>query len=128
MKYIISERPPLRPKTKIPKRTLKVSESELIDLVGMIIESNEDINLIMKRRHGGLLQSIQKQIEETDPNMFGDEFEYADNIISWALDDIFAHPGDEWLEDRYDELMDYSKERFAEELFEIYRNMNRKEN
>jgi hypothetical protein len=119
--------PPLRPKTKIPKRTLKVSESELIDLVGMIIESNEDINLIMKRRHVGLLQSIQKQIEETDPNMFGDEFEYADNIISWALDDIFAQPGNEWLEDRYDELMDYSKEKFAEKLFEVYRNMNHKD-
>ena len=112
--------PPLRPKTKIPKRTLKVSESELIDLVGMIIESNEDINLIMKRRHGGFLQSIQKQIEKTDPNMFGDEFEYADNIISWALDDIFAHPGDEWLEDRRDDLLDYAKEEFGDQLFDFY--------
>jgi len=116
--------PPLKPKTRIPKRTLKVSESELIDLVGMIIESNDDIRSRMKRRHGGLLQSIQKQVEEeNNPENFGDEFEYADNILSWAISDFIEQPGNEWLENRYDDLLDYAKEEFGEELFEVYRDL-----
>jgi hypothetical protein len=107
---------------------LKITESELVNMVRMIIESDDDIRVHMKRRHGGLLQSIQKQVaEETDPNVFGDEFEYADNILSWALNDFMEEPGNEWLQDRVDELMDYAKEEFGEELFEVYRDMDNEE-
>jgi hypothetical protein len=120
--------PPLEPKTKFNKMKIKVTESELVNMVRTIIESDDDIRVHMKRRHGGLLQSIQKQVaEETDPNVFGDEFEYADNILSWALNDFMEEPGNEWLQDRVDELMDYAKEEFGEELFEVYRDMDNEE-
>jgi hypothetical protein len=116
--------PPLKPKTRIPKRTLKVSESELIDLVGMIIESNDDIRSRMKRRHGALLSIIQDEVaQESNPDNFGDEFEFADNILSWSIDKFISQPGNEWLEDRYDDLLDYAKEEFGEELFEVYRDL-----
>ena len=59
--------------------------------------------------------------------MFGDEFEYADNILSWAISDFMEEPGNEWLQDRSDELMDYAKEEFGEELFEVYRDMDNEE-
>jgi hypothetical protein len=118
--------PPLGPKTKFDKMKIKVTESELVGIIKRIVESDDDdIRVYMKRRQGGLLQSIQKQVEEeTDPNVFGDEFEYADNILSWALSDFVEQPGNEWLEDRYDELLDYAKEEFGEELFEVYRDMS----
>jgi len=120
--------PPLEPKTKFNKMKIKVTESELVNMVRTIIESDDDIRVHMKRRHGGLLQSIQKQVaEETDPNVFGDEFEYADNILSWALNDFMEEPGNEWLQDRSDEIMDYAKEEFGEELFEVYREMDNEE-
>jgi hypothetical protein len=117
--------PPLGPKTKFDKMKIKVTESELVGIIKRIVESDDDdIRVYMKRRHGGLLQSIQKQVaEETDPSVFGDEFEYADNILSWALNDFVEEPGNEWLQDRSDELMDYAKEEFGEELFEVYRDM-----
>jgi hypothetical protein len=118
--------PPLEPKTKFDKMKIKIKESELVNIIKRLVESDDDdIRVYMKRRHGGLLQSIQKQVaEETNPENFGDEFEYADNILSWAIGDFIVQPGNEWLEDRYDEILDYAKEEFAEELFEVYRDMD----
>jgi len=118
--------PPLEPKTKFDKMKIKIKESELVDIIKRLVESDDDdIRVYMKRRHGGLLLSIQKQVaEETNPEDFGDEFEYADNILSWAIGDFIEQPGNEWLEDRYNEILDYAKEEFAEELFEVYRDMD----
>jgi hypothetical protein len=117
--------PPLRPKTKIPKRTLKVSESELVSIIKRIVESDDDdIRSRMKRRHGALLSIIQDEVaQESNPDNFGDEFEFADNILSWSIDRFISQPGNEWLEDRHDDLLDYAKEEFGEELFEVYRDI-----
>jgi hypothetical protein len=120
--------PPLKPKTKFSKMKVSVTESDLVSIIKRIVESDDDIRIYMKRRHGGLLQSIQNQVaEETDPKVFGDEFEYADNILSWALDEFISQPGNKWLGDRHDELLDYAKEEFGEELFEVYRDMDHEE-
>jgi hypothetical protein len=90
----------------------------------MIIESNDDIRSRMKRRHGALLSIIQDEVaQESNPDNFGDEFEFADNILSWSIDKFISQPGNEWLEDRYDDLLDYTKEEFGEELFEVYRDL-----
>jgi hypothetical protein len=119
--------PPLGPKTKFDKMKIKVTESELVNIIKRIVESDDDdddIRSRMKRRHGALLSIIQDEVaQESDPDNFSDEFEFADNILSWSIDKFISQPGNEWLEDRHDELLDYAKEEFGEELFEVYRDI-----
>jgi hypothetical protein len=56
---------------------------------------------------------------------FGDEFEYADNVISYAVDEFMTIDEDIFEDERYDEweemLIEMCKEKFAERLFEAYR-------
>jgi hypothetical protein len=99
---------------------IKLTESELINIVKMIIEDSDDLMSRMKRRQGELSNLVQKQVEQETTDNFEDEFEYADNILSWALDEFIDQPGNEWLEDRRDELLDYAKEEFGDQLFDIY--------
>ena len=99
---------------------IKLTESELINMVKMIIEDSDDLMSRMKRRQGELSNLVQKQVEQETTDNFGDEFEYADNILSWALDEFIDQPGNEWMEDRRDELLDYAKEEFGDQLFDIY--------
>jgi hypothetical protein len=52
---------------------------------------------------------------------FSDEFEYADNIISSAIDNFFAETGqDPEKDDLFDELHDICKDWFGEELLSSY--------
>jgi hypothetical protein len=89
---------------------------------GVVISEQEDeIESRMRRRKDELINLIQFNVGENDPNNYSDEFEWADNIITWSVDELVEQPGNEWLSDRYSELMDYAKEEFAEELFEVYR-------
>jgi len=107
---------------KIKKMKIKLTESELVNMVKMIIEDSDDLMSRMKRRQGELSNLVQKQVDQEDnnPDNFGDEFEYADNILSWALDEFIDQPGNEWLEDRRDDLLDYAKEEFGDQLFDLY--------
>lgn len=87
------------------------------------------IPLWLKRRIGEdnlktfLDQSIQQQ--PTPCSDFSDEFEYADNIISWACDDFLTVDESLSLGEDYDEIYnlvyDYIKETFGFELLELYR-------
>ena len=56
---------------------------------------------------------------------FGDEFEYADNVISYAVNEFMTIDEDIFEDERYDEweemLIEMCKEKFAERLFEAYR-------
>jgi hypothetical protein len=99
---------------------IKLTESELVNMVKMIIEDTDDLMSRMKRRQGELSNLVQKQVEQETTDNFEDEFEYADNILSWALGEFIDQPGNEWLEDRRDELLDYAKEEFGDQLFDIY--------
>jgi hypothetical protein len=50
-----------------------------------------------------------------------DEFEYADNIISSAIDNFFAETGQDYEnDDLFDELHDICKDWFGEELLSSY--------
>jgi hypothetical protein len=52
---------------------------------------------------------------------FSDEFEYADNIISSAIDNFFAETGQDYEnDDLFDELHDICKDWFGEELLSSY--------
>ncbi len=87
------------------------------------------IPLWLKRRMGDdnlktfVDQSIQQQ--PTLCSDFSDEFEYADNIISWACDDFLTVEENLSLGEDYDEIYsfiyDYIKELFGFELLELYR-------
>ena len=101
---------------------IKLTESELVNMVKMIIEDSDDLMSRMKRRQEELSNLVQKQVEHEDnnPDNFSDEFEYADGILSWALDEFIDQPGNEWLEDRHDDLLDYAKEEFGDQLFDLY--------
>ena len=56
---------------------------------------------------------------------FGDEFEYADNVISYAVNQFMTIDEDIFEDERYDEweerLVEMCKEKFGERLFEAYR-------
>lgn len=77
-------------------------------------------------------ESMKKYITTAEINFptlcddFGDEFEYADNVIRWAVDDFLTSNEDSYLDEMYDEIhdliVDWCKGWFGEYLFEIYRN------
>lgn len=62
-------------------------------------------------------EEFQNLISNTDSSEFGDEFEYADNMISWSLSDYYDSPF-------YDDLYDYIKQNYSEYLFDIYQSEN----
>jgi hypothetical protein len=62
-------------------------------------------------------KEFQNLISNTDSSEFGDEFEYADNMISWSLSDYYDSPF-------YDDLYDYIKQNYSEYLFDIYQSEN----
>ena len=91
----------------------------------------DSMPLWMRRRlnTGELNNYLQKAVEGEDPTYYSDEFEYADNMISFAVND-FMTIDEEFFEnsDSFDEwtdrLTDMMKEEFGEELFEIWRASN----
>jgi len=59
-------------------------------------------------------QQFNDLISDTDPADFSDEFEFADNLISWSLKDYEDSPF-------YDELVEYIKDTYSEDFFDAYR-------
>ena len=81
-----------------------------------ILESEKEAKHL-RRRMAEIESLINKYIEETDPDDFGDEFEYTDNIISWVITDVGLDDMDE--DDEIRELMiDLYADRLFEEFFE----------
>lgn len=80
---------------------------------------------MFKRRLDIFDALIEKEIEEEDPCDFTDEFNYANNIISWAVDEfikdedvINSFDGDD--DDAYSFLTDYANDKYGERLFDIF--------
>lgn len=90
----------------------------------------ESIPMWMRRRlnTGELSNYLQKAIEGEDPTYYSDEFEYADNMISFAVNDFLTIDEEFFEGDSFDEwtdrLTDMMKEEFSEELFEIWWSSN----
>ena len=86
--------------------------------------SSED-NMRYRRRgitYDNLLSFIDYEKTQWDAcHDFSDEFEYADNIISSAIDNFFAETGqDPESDDFFDELHDICKDWFGEDLISNY--------
>jgi len=58
---------------------------------------------------------INKEMEENDPNDFSDEFEFADNIISWVVQGLN-------LPDEIDEddVINYLKDNYSDSIFDYH--------
>jgi hypothetical protein len=84
-----------------------ITESQFRKLV-----NEDELPNSIRRRLSQFQDKIMELVSTTDVNEFSDEFEYADNIISWALMDSN-------FEDT-DEIMDLLKEMYGNMLFEIY--------
>jgi hypothetical protein len=67
------------------------------------------------RRISEIELAIDKYIDETDPSDFEDQFEYADNIISWVINDIGIDELDDEGKVR-DDLIDL----YSDMLFDVY--------
>jgi hypothetical protein len=90
--------------------------------------SSDIVPIWLRRRLGGdnlerfIGDAIQQQ--PTPCEDFGDEFEYADNIISWACDDFLNENDGLLLGDKYDDIYnivyDYVKDMYGPELLEDY--------
>ena len=91
-----------------------VSESQYNRLLS---EDESEMTKYLRRRLPEIKEIIDRQMEENDPNDFGDEFEYADNIISWTIQDLGDFDFDTMDED---ELNDIIKEYFGEMMLDHY--------
>ena len=84
-------------------------------------EMTEDKDdLFLRRRLNIFKELIDKNIEKVNDEGgygFSDEFEFADNIISWVIDDFTNYDYDTY---DYDELVDLIKENFGEYILSQY--------
>jgi hypothetical protein len=81
-------------------------------------EMSED-NMYLKRRLSTIEELINKYVNqvEEEETMFNDEFEFADNIISWVIDDLTNYDYDK---KSYDELQELIKDNFGEYILSQY--------
>ena len=92
-----------------------------------MMESSK-LPLWIKRRLGqdNLNRYIDDSIQRhpTPCDDFGDEFEFADNIISWACDDFLTENENSMLGENYDDVYDvvynYVKDIYGADLLEDY--------
>jgi len=81
--------------------------------------NEDDDNMFLKRRLSTIEELIDKYVNEVEEEetMFSDEFEFADNIISWVIDDLTNYN----YEDKdYDELEELIKDNFGEYILSQY--------
>ena len=82
-----------------------------------IFENKDD--LFLRRRSLKIKKLIDKHINEVEEEntSFSDEYEFADNIISWVVDDLTNSNYDD---NDYDELVDLIKDEFGDYILSQY--------
>ena len=75
------------------KKVIRLTESDLARIVKRVISegSQEDkLDMYLRRRVISIIDLIDKNIDEVEQEgtLFNDEFEFADNIISWVVQDM----------------------------------------
>ena len=75
------------------EKVIRLTESDLARIVKRVISegSQEDkLDMYLRRRSELIDELIEKNIDEVeeDGTLFNDEFEFADNIISWVVQDM----------------------------------------
>jgi hypothetical protein len=87
---------------------------------GKVISEQDNVPTEIRRRMPEISQKFDEMIDSPDnsPNDFSDEFEYADNIISWTLDELFRSTNDIYYIDNMDDVTDFIKEMYGDSLFD----------
>jgi hypothetical protein len=67
-------------------------------------------------------KSFDEMLDSPDnnPNDFSDEFEYADNMISWTVDELVFNTDDSYYEDNEDDVREFIKDMYGDFLFDRY--------
>ena len=103
-----------------------MTESDLVRIVKRLIneQPSDDDNIPkdIRRRLPIITQVFDETVDspDNDPNDFSDEFEYADNMISWTLDELIRDTNDNYYEDNRDNLVDFIKDMYGDFLFDRY--------
>lgn len=112
MKYLFG----YKPGRVISEQDIDYTTDDYLDL-----EMTEDKNndLFLRRRLSTIENLIEKYIKEVedDETLFSDEFEFADNIISWVVQDLIGQGG---YGDDYDEINDLVKDNFGDYILSQY--------
>ena len=87
---------------------------------GKVISEQDNVPTEIRRRMPEISQKFDEMIDSPDnsPNDFYDEFQYADNIISWTLDELFRSTNDIYYMDNMDDVTDFIKEMYGDSLFD----------
>jgi hypothetical protein len=104
------------------KKIIKLNESQLINLISEIYKQNR-----IRRRlsdnftEENVIERIEKEMGETDPNNYWDEYEYASNIISWVIDYFYPNNDDDpRYDDIYEDIHNFMKEEYGSMIFDFY--------
>ncbi len=90
---------------------------------GKVISEQDNTPIEIRRRIPEISQKFDEMLDSPDnnPNDFSDEFEYADNMISWTVDElIYNNTDDSYYEDNRDDIVDFIKEMYGDFLFDRY--------
>ena len=89
---------------------------------GKVISEQDNISIELRRRMPQISQKFDEMLDSPDnnPNDFSDEFEYADNMISWTVDELAYNTDDSYYEDNEDDVRDFIKDMYGDFLFDRY--------
>jgi len=89
---------------------------------GKVISEQDNIPTELRRRMSQISKKFDEILDSPDnnPSDFSDEFEYADNMISWTLDELIRDTNDNYYEDNRDNLVNFIKDMYGDFLFDRY--------
>jgi hypothetical protein len=96
-------------------KVIRMTESDLIRLVKRVIKEEQEYPNISKKK---FLSLIDKAIASAPE--FEDAYDFADNVIMYAVDDLIYDQGHEELEDQYDEITEYIKDNFTDYILDYF--------
>ena len=99
------------------------------------LNESDAMNWVKRRANKESMKQYITDAEINFPTLcddFGDEFDFADNVIDYAVDKFMTTDEDMFLDDKFDEvneiIVDMCKQWFGEYLFDIYRTTCSEEN
>jgi len=109
------------------EKIIRLTESDLNRIVKRVINEEleeDELNLFLRRRSELIDELIEKNINEVeeDGTLFIDQFEFADNIINWVVQDMK-------LPDDIDEneVIDYIKDEQGEYIMSRFNSVDDEE-